>query len=135
RQEISDLGRNSQQQLKDVSNRVVGKIEPGEFVLAVAVKKSLRSDRLYQPLYEANTMQLLLEGKLGAPQVDFEVHTLESAATAARDTYRAASLGAVATDHSSPHRAVRALYEPANADELVRRFYDFLNHRMLSVEA
>lgn len=51
-------------------------------------------------------------GKLGAPQVDFEVHTLESAGTAAVDTYRAASLAAVATGHSNPHRAVRDLYEP-----------------------
>jgi Cfr10I/Bse634I restriction endonuclease len=67
-----------------------GKVEAGEIILTIALKKSLRSDRLYQPLYEANIMQLLLEGKLGAPQVDFEVHTLESAGKAARDTYRAA---------------------------------------------
>jgi len=71
-------------------------------VLAIALKKSLRSDRLYQPLYEANIMQLLLEGRLGAPQVDFEVHTLQSAGTAAVETYKSASLAAVATER---HRA------------------------------
>jgi hypothetical protein len=75
----------------------------------------------------------LLEGKLGAPQVDFEVHTLESAGTGAVDTYRAASLAAVATGHSNPHRAVRDLYEPANADELIRRFLDFLGQRTAQI--
>jgi len=50
-------------------------------LLAVAFKKSLRSDRLYQPLYEANIMQLLLEGQLDAPRVEFEVHTLQHLGT------------------------------------------------------
>jgi hypothetical protein len=127
--ELPDLGHESQRVLRIAHKHLEGKIAADEIILAIALKKSLRSDRLYQPLYEANIMQLLLEGKLGAPQVDFEVHTLESAGTAARDTYRAASLGAVATGHSLPHRAVRELYEPTNSDELVRRFYDFLNQR------
>jgi hypothetical protein len=131
--ELPDLGHASQHVLRFAHRKLEGHVEAGEIILAIALKKSLRSDRLYQPLYEANIMQLLLEGKLNAPQVDFEVHTLESAGTAARDTYRAASLGAVATGHALPHRAVRDLYEPENADELVRRFFDFLNHRMALV--
>jgi len=133
--ELSDLGHKSQKILRLAHRKLERLVEAGEIILAIALKKSLRSDRLYQPLYEANIMQLLLEGKLGAPQVDFEVHTLESAGTAARDTYRAASLGAVATGHARPHRAVRDLYEPSNADELVRRFFDFLNARMALVAA
>jgi hypothetical protein len=133
--ELPDLGHASQLVLRLAHRKLEGRVEAAEIILAIALKKSLRSDRLYQPLYEANIMQLLLEGKLGAPQVDFEVHTLESAGTGARDTYRAASLGAVATGHANPHRAVRDLYEPSNADEVVRRFYDFLNHRMALVSA
>jgi hypothetical protein len=82
-------------------------------------------------------MQLLLEGELGAPQVDFEVHTLESAGTRAVDTYRAASLAAVArrgdADPPRPHRAVRDLYEPEHAEDLVKRFLDFLSVRMAQV--
>ena len=78
-------------------------------------------------------MQLLLEGRLAAPQVDFEVHTLESAGTRAVTTYRSASLSAVATGHSDPHRAVRDLYEPRNAETLVRRFLDFLDARMAQI--
>ncbi len=128
-EEVPDLGHASQRILRDAHVQLEGRIEAGEIILAIALKKSLRSDRLYQPLYEANIMQLLLEGALGAPQVDFEVHTLESAGTGAKDTYRAASLGAVATRHANPHRAVRDLYEPAHSEELVRRFLDFLNTR------
>jgi hypothetical protein len=130
---VPDLGHTSQAILRKLHKHLEGNVAAGEIILAIALKKSLRSDRLYQPLYEANIMQLLLEGKLGAPQVDFEVHTLESAGTRAVDTYRAASLAAVATGHHNPHRAIRDLYEPANADELVRRFLDFLGHRTASI--
>lgn len=60
-----------------------GSIAAGGFLLGVVFKKSLRSDRLYQPLYEANVMQLLLEGHLGESRADFEVHTLDSVGTRA----------------------------------------------------
>ena len=130
---LPDLGHLSQATLHLLHQHLEGHITAGEIILAIAMKKSLRSDRLYQPLYEANIMQLLLEGKLGAPRVDFEVHTLESAGTGAIDTYRAASLAAVATEHSKPHRAIRDLYEPPNADELIRRFLDFLGQRTTQV--
>jgi hypothetical protein len=133
--DIKNLGHKEQKLLRRAHLELEERIEPGEIILAIALKKSLRSDRLYQPLYEANIMQLLLEAKLGAPRVDFEVHTLESAGTAARDTYRAASLAAVAAGYASPHRAIRDLYEPTNADELVRRFYEFLNERTAKIEA
>lgn len=135
RRELPDLSLASQRISNSAYRLMEGKIEAGEIILAIALKKSLRSDRLYQPLYEANIMQLLLEGKLGAPQVDFEVHTLESAGTAAITTYRAASLGLVATGHAKPHRAVRELYEPPHADALVRRFLDFLNQRTALIPA
>ena len=131
---VENLGHKAQKLLSRAHLQLEGRVKAGEIILAIALKKSLRSDRLYQPLYEANIMQLLLESKLDAPRVDFEVHTLESAGTAARDTYRAASLAAVATGHASPHRAIRDLYEPPNADELVRRFLEFLNERTARIE-
>jgi len=128
--ELPDLSSSSQKILTDAHIAFEGRVEAEEFVLAIALKKSLRSDRLYQPLYEANIMQLLLEGRLGAPQVDFEVHTLESAGTGAIETYSAASLSAVATKHANPHRAVRELYEPPDAVSVVRRFLTFLGARI-----
>jgi hypothetical protein len=130
---LPNLGPDSQATTRDAHKALEGKVEPGEILLAIALKKSLRSDRLYQPLYESNVMQLLLEGELDAPRVDFEVHTLDSAGTGAKDTYRAASLGLVATNHAQPHRAIRELFEPKHADDLVRRFYEFLNERTAQI--
>jgi hypothetical protein len=136
-QVCTDLGHSEQRRITGLHRQLEGRVQAGEIILAIALKKSLRSDRLYQPLYEANIMQLLLEGELGAPRVEFEVHTLESAGTRAVDTYRAASLAAVARRRDDtppvPHRAVRDLYEPPNAEDLVNRFLGFLNGRMAAV--
>lgn len=132
---LPDLGRPSQRRLYDAHQAFEGQVRPDGFVLAMAVKKSLRSDRLYQPLYEANIMQLLLEGQLGAPRVEFEVHTLADAGTAARETYGAASLAAIATGAAIRHRAVRELYKPENALQMVRRFVAFLDARTALVPA
>lgn len=133
RTELPNLRHQSQGTIGGAYRLLEGRIAAGEFILAIALKKSLRSDRLYQPLYEANVMQLLLEGKLGAPRVDFEVHTLESAGTGAQDTYRAVSLAAVAADHAQPHRAIRELHHPTSPDALVRRFLSFLDTRITLV--
>jgi hypothetical protein len=135
RTELPNLRHEAQGTISGAYRLLEGRIAAGEFILAVALKKSLRSDRLYQPLYEANVMQLLLEGKLGAPRVDFEVHTLESAGTGAQDTYRAVSLAAVATGHAQPHRAIRELHHPTSPDALARRFLTFLDKRMALVGA
>lgn len=129
-QELPALDLASQRILDRAYQALEGKVGPDGFILAVAFKRSLRSDRLYQPLYEANIMQLLLEGRLGAPQVDFEVHTLDSIGTRAAETYRSASLGLVASAAAKPHRAVRELYEPPTAEALIRRLLRFLDHRV-----
>jgi hypothetical protein len=126
---LANMSPESQRRLRVAHQAFEGQVKPDGFVLAMAVKKSLRSDRLYQPLYEANIMQLLLEGQLGAPRVEFEVHTLADAGTAARETYSAASLAAIATGAEIRHRAVRELYKPANAVEVAKRFLAFLDAR------
>jgi hypothetical protein len=133
RKELSNLHRDNQIVLENAHKLLAGRVEPAEIVLAVAFKVSLRSDRLYQPLYEANIMQLLLEGRLGAPRVEFEVHTLDRFGTDALNTYTAASLFGVATARTDVHRAVRELYEPDSASDLVRRVLGFLNERMALV--
>ena len=144
RRELPNLTTPEQNLLRNAYLRLQGRIEPGELIFALAVKRSLRSDRLYQPLYEANVMQLLLEGFLGAPRVEFEVQTLSLEGTAAEEIYRAASLYAVAIEQqslipgavvdpdavSAMHRAVRDLYIPASARGLAQRLLDFLASRM-----
>lgn len=129
RTELPDLSLESQAILDRAYLDLQNAVPATGFLLAVAFKKSLRSDRLYQPLYEANVMQLILEGRLGAEQVDFEVHTLESTGTRAAETYRSASLALVTARDARPHRAVRELYEPPTAQDLVRRLFAFLDYR------
>jgi hypothetical protein len=129
RTDLPNLSKPSQTQLQNAFRHLEGQVGPGEILLAVAFKKSLRSDRLYQPLYEANIMQLLLEGHLGAPRVEFEVHTLQHFGTDARNTYEAASLFSVLVPERVKHKAVRELYVPPNAQELARRLLAFLNER------
>ncbi|MEV4271238.1 Cfr10I/Bse634I family restriction endonuclease [Micromonospora aurantiaca (nom. illeg.)] len=130
---LGNLSRSSQQIVSRSHLRVERKLEPGEIILAMALKSSLRSDRLYQPLYEANVMQFLLEGHLGAPRVEFEVHALTTEGTGAGRIYQAASLHSAGTDQA--HRAVRELYEPSDATQIVQRFLQFLNTRMVLVDA
>lgn len=129
RTDLADLTRPNQAVLQLAYRDLLGSVEPAEILLAVAFKRSLRSDRLYQPLYEANIMQLLLEGHLGAPQVEFEVHTLGHLGTDARSTYEAASLYSVLAPERVKHRAVRELYEPQSAQEVARRLLAFLSER------
>lgn len=147
RSELPDLRIAQQSTLRTAYMRLEGQIKPSDLIFAVAVKRSLRSDRLYQPLYEANVMQLLLEGFLGAPRVEFEVQTLNMEGTAAAEIYRAASLYAVAVEQqslasgteptensaSAIHRAVRDLYTPATAKHLAQRLLDFLDNRLAAV--
>lgn len=128
---IGNLGLEQQRALGRAYAKLEGQVEPGEIILAMALKSSLRSDRIYQPLYEANVMQLLLEGHLGAPRVEFEVHVLSAAGTDAGRVYQAATLHSAFG--ASPHRAVRELYEPANATQIVSRFFSFLNNRTMLV--
>jgi hypothetical protein len=134
RRELPGLDKDNQDVLRDAHKLLAGRIEPGEILLAIAFKVSLRSDRLYQPLYEANIMQLLLEGLLGAPRVEFEVDTLDRSGTDAVKTYTAASLFGVAAGRSDLHRAVRELYEPPSATDLVKRLFGFLGDRMALVD-
>lgn len=130
---LNDISHASQRVLADAHTRLQGKIEPGEIILAIALKTSLRSDRLYQPLYEANVMEFLLERRLGAPRVEFEVHTLDAEGTGAQQTYAAAALSSAAGD--DPHRAIRELYVPQNANQVVQRFMGFLNERTALIDA
>lgn len=129
RTDVPNLSKSNQAVLQQAYRDMENRVEPGEILLAVALKRSLRSDRLYQPLYEANIMQLLLEGYLGAPRVEFEVYTLDHFGTDALNTYEAASLYSVLAPEHTQHKAVRELYVPDNAQELARRLLAFLNER------
>lgn len=76
-----------------------GTVEAHGFLLAVAVKRSTRSDRLYQPLFEANVLKYLIEYVLRGAAFRFHVHIghltaqMSSATTAPRHSCRCCVAG------------------------------------------
>lgn len=56
---ITDLSIENQHMLSTVKNEIEGKISPEDIVLAAGIKTSIRSDRMYQLLFEANAWKAI----------------------------------------------------------------------------
>jgi hypothetical protein len=70
---IDNLSLRSQLEIEGAYRAYLGRLSPDDVRFAVAIKRSIRSDRLYQPIYEAEAMKFLL-GMLGScGQLDFIV--------------------------------------------------------------
>lgn len=69
-----------------------GKLTGRDFLFALAIKHTMRSDRLYQPLFEANVLKYLIQGILREASFKFYVYaeSVEGADVVGR--YKAASL-------------------------------------------
>jgi len=78
--------------LEGAYRAVEGMVEARAFLLAVAVKRSTRSDRLYQPLFEANVLKYLIEHVLRGAAFRFHVHMGTFEGADVQTHYRAASL-------------------------------------------
>lgn len=85
------------------------KIDATGFLLAIAVKRTTRSDRLYQPLFESNILKYLIEFVLRGAAFRFYAHlgSFDGADVAGR--YRAASLMSLIRG-GTPTPAVDSLY-------------------------
>src|SRR5262249_52362545 len=88
---------------------IAGTLDARNFLFAIAVKTSTRSDRLYQPLFEANVLKFLISYVLRGGAFRFHVHmgTFEGAAVEHR--YRAASLTGLMMG-GAPSRAIDVTY-------------------------
>jgi Cfr10I/Bse634I restriction endonuclease len=95
--------------LESAHRLVEGLLSSGGFLFAVAVKRTTRSDRLYQPLFEANVLKYLIEYVLRGAAFRFHVHlgSLEGADAAGH--YTAASLVSLMRG-GTPGKAVDVLY-------------------------
>jgi hypothetical protein len=84
-------------------------IEATGFLLAIAVKRTTRSDRLYQALFEANVLKYLIEYVLRGAAFRFYAHlnSFEGADVVGR--YNAASLVSLIRS-GTPAKAVDSLY-------------------------
>ncbi len=124
---LSDMGPTNRPLLEQAYRRLEDRVEGHGFLFAIAVKKSVRSDRLYQPLFEANVLKYLIQEVLRGAALRFHVWVMSDEGAAVNEHYRAASLFSLLRG-GSPERAVDNLHvlsDPAAAlgsvlDELPR---------------
>ncbi len=84
-------------------------IDATGFLLAIAVKRTTRSDRLYQPLFEANVLKYLIEFVLRGAAFRFYAHLNSFEGADVRGRYNAASLVSLIRG-GTPVPAVDSLY-------------------------
>src|ERR1044072_111106 len=96
-----------------------GRISAADFLFALAIKRTMRSDRLYQPLYEANVLKYLIHGLLGQPGFRFYAHALSIEGADVTGHYRAASLYSL-IGKKKPERAVDKLIASNSPTEVAQ---------------
>ncbi|MCD5360506.1 MULTISPECIES: Cfr10I/Bse634I family restriction endonuclease [Chromobacterium] len=84
-------------------------IDGAGFLFAIAVKRTTRSDRLYQPLFEANILKYLIEFVLKGAAFRFYAHLNSFDGADVEGHYRAASLISLIRG-GTPTKAVDSLY-------------------------
>lgn len=73
-EDLADLGMTNLDALERAHSLLEGKLDSSAFLLAIAVKRTTRSDRLYQPLYEATVLKFLIEYVLRGAAFRFYAH-------------------------------------------------------------
>lgn len=106
---LPNLQDTNRQLLEQAHERITGTLHARNFLFAIAVKTSTRSDRLYQPLFEANVLKFLIGYVLHGGAFQFHVHMGTFEGAAVEDRYRAASLTALLTG-GAPSRAIDVTY-------------------------
>jgi len=106
---VSNLGRDGLHLLEHAYQHLENSIEATGFLLAIAVKRTTRSDRLYQPLFEANVLKYLIEFVLRGAAFRFYAHLNSFEGADVRGRYNAASLISLIRG-GTPVPAVDSLY-------------------------
>ena len=109
-QPIANLGADGQRRLGEAYRLLEGQLNGRSLLFAIAAKRSVRSDRLYQPLFEANVLKFLIGEVLGGSSFRFHVHAGSFEGADVEGHYRAASLVSLLRG-GSPARAVDRLYK------------------------
>lgn len=108
-QEVKSLDTGNLPFLEGAHRLLEGSVEASGFLLAIAVKRTTRSDRLYQPLFEANVLKYLIEFVLKGAAFRFYAHLNSFEGTDVEGHYRAASLISLMRGGTAT-RAVDSLY-------------------------
>jgi hypothetical protein len=104
---------------------VEGTIEGRNFLFAIAVKTSTRSDRLYQPLFEANVLKFIIGNVLRGSTLRFHVHMESFEGADVRGAYNAASLTSLLMGGQAS-KAVDRLYRAISPRETGQMVLDEL---------
>ena len=111
-QPLTDLGERSRERLESAHRDLEGTLDGHSFLFAIAVKRTTRSDRLYQPLFEANVLKYLIGVVLNGAAFRFYVHLGSFEGADVEQHYKAASLVSLLRG-GEPVRAIDGLLEVA----------------------
>ncbi|UVM05089.1 Cfr10I/Bse634I family restriction endonuclease [Pseudomonas laurylsulfatiphila] len=106
---IENLNSNNLQFIENAYELLEDEIDAAGFLLAVAVKRTTRSDRLYQPLFEANILKYLIENVLRGAAFRFYAHLNSFEGASVEEHYKAASLISLIRG-GTPTKAIDSLY-------------------------
>lgn len=107
--QLSGLGDVSRAILENGYKNIEGTLDGRAFLFAIAVKRTTRSDRLYQPLFEANVLKYLIQDVLRGAAFRFHVHMGSLEGADVEGHYSAASLLSLIRDRA-PSRAVNVVH-------------------------
>ncbi len=91
-QEIPNFRHENRNRLENAYKLLEGRLDGRSFLFAVAVKRTIRSDRLYQPLFEANVLKYLIGDVLGGAAFKFYVILGSAEGADVRKHYSSAAL-------------------------------------------
>ena len=106
---LPNLGEASLELLESAHSRIEGTLDGFSFLFAIAVKTTTRSDRLYQPLFEATVLKYLIGRVLRGSTFRFHAHVGSFEGADIVGHYKAASLVSL-MQGGAPTRAVDRLY-------------------------
>jgi hypothetical protein len=122
---LEGLAKTHRHTLENIHHAVEGTLDGRSFLFAIAVKRTTRSDRLYQPLFESNVLKYLIEEVLRGAAFRFHVHmgSLEGADVLGR--YNAASLTSLLRG-GEPTKAVDKTYHAVRPTDTAQLILDDL---------
>lgn len=103
--------------------RLEGLLDGRSFLFAIAVKRTTRSDRLYQPLFEANILKFIIEVVLRGAAFKFFVHMGSLEGANVEKHYKAASLISLMRG-GEPDKAVNEMYHAVNPRDTAQSVLD-----------
>lgn len=115
----------SQDIIETAWQNIQGTLEGRHFLFAIAIKTSVRSDRLYQALFEANVLKYILGYVLRGPAIRFHAHmeSFEGADVVGR--YSAASMTSLLAG-GTPTKAIDDTYCALSPRDAAQRILDEL---------